>query len=125
MPVQHVAVDTHVPSEHNLSFAVVRFVSQPSLSGAPELQSPQLAAQPVYVQPPSPQAAPWLLPDVVSHAAPHAVQLLSVLSFWQSPVQQPLPAGQPWLASQPATHVLFEQVWPSGQFASTTHSTQT
>jgi hypothetical protein len=107
------------------SSAVVRFVSQPSLSGAPEVQSPHPAAQPVYVQPPRPQAAPWLLPEVVSHVTPQPVQLVIVFSGWQSPVQHPLPAGQPWLASQPATHVLFEHVSPRGQFESTRHATQT
>jgi hypothetical protein len=56
--VQHVALGTHVPSAQAFSFAVVRFVSQPSLSGGAELQSPHPAAQPVYVQPPGPQAAP-------------------------------------------------------------------
>jgi hypothetical protein len=80
IPVQQVAFDTQVPSAQSLSFVVVRFVSQPSLSGAPELQSAQPAAQPVYVHPPSPQAAPWLLPDVVSHATPQPVQLLTVFS---------------------------------------------
>jgi hypothetical protein len=124
-PEQQVALGTQVPSEQTLSFAVVRFVSQPSPSGGAELQSPHPAAQPVYVQPPGPQAAPWLLPDVVSHAMPHPVQLAIVFSGWQRPVQHPLPAGQPCVASHPATHVLFEQVWPSGQFESTRHPTQT
>lgn len=55
---QHVPLGTHVPSGQALSFAVLRFVSQPSLSGDAELQSPHPAAQPVYVQPPGPHAAP-------------------------------------------------------------------
>jgi hypothetical protein len=114
-----------VPSAQAFSFVVVRFVSHPSLSGAAEVQSPHPAAQPVYVQPPGPHAAPWLLPDVVSHVMPQPVQLLTVFRGWQSPVQHPLPAGQPCVASHPATHVLFEQVWPSGQFESTRHPTQT
>jgi hypothetical protein len=46
-PVQQVAVDTQVPSEQTFSSVVVRFVSQPSLSGEAELQSPHPAAQPV------------------------------------------------------------------------------
>jgi len=125
MPEQHVAFGTHVPSEQTLSFVVVRFVSQPSPSGGPELQSPHPAAQPVYVQPPRSHAAPWLLPDVVSHVMPHPVQLLTVFSGWQRPVQHPLPAGQPCVASHPATHVPFEHVWPRGQSASPTHPTQT
>jgi len=104
---------------------VPRFVSQPSLSGGAELQSPHPAAQPVYVQPPGPHAAPWLLPDVVSHVIPQPVQLLIVFNGWQRPVQHPLPAGQPCEASHPVTQVLFEQVSPRGQFESTRHCTQT
>jgi hypothetical protein len=100
----------HVPSEQTFWLVVVRLVSQPSLSGEAELQSPQPAAQPVYVQPPAVQAAPWLLPVVVSHAAPHAVQLLRVFSGWHKPEQHPLPPGQPCVASHPATQVLFEHV---------------
>jgi hypothetical protein len=122
---QHVPLATHVPSAQVFSFAVVRLVSQPSLSGEAELQSPHPAAQPVYVQPPGPHAAPWLWPDVVSHVMPHPVQFEIVFSGWQRPVQQPLPAGQPCEASQPATHVLFEHVRPRAQFASTRHSTHT
>jgi hypothetical protein len=123
--VQQVPLATHVPSAQAFSFTVVRLVSQPLLSGAAELQSPHPAAQPVYVQPPGPHAAPWLLPDVVSHAMPHPVQLPMVLSGWHRPVQHPLPAGQPWVASHPTTHVSFEHVSPSGQFESTRHSTHT
>ena len=121
---QHVPTVTHVPSEHAFWLVVVRFVSQPSVSGGAELQSPQPAAQPVYVQPPGPQAAPWLWPDVVSHAAPHAVQLLTVFSGWQRPAQHPLPAGHPCDGSQPVTHISFEQVSPRGQLESVTQPTQ-
>jgi hypothetical protein len=32
------------------------------------------------VQPPGPQAAPWLLPEVVSHVMPQPVQLPIVFS---------------------------------------------
>jgi hypothetical protein len=65
------------------------------------------------------------LPEVVSHVMPQPVQLLMVSSGWQRPVQHPLPAGQPWVASHPATQVSFEQVWPRGQFESTRHPTHT
>jgi hypothetical protein len=77
---QHVPFATQVPSEQTFWFVLLTFVSQPSLSGAAELQSPHPAAQPVYVQPPGPQVAPWLCPDVVSHVIPHPVQLLTVFS---------------------------------------------
>jgi hypothetical protein len=122
-PVQQAVFATHVPSEHTRSFAVTRFVSQPSLSGVAELQSAQPAAQPVYEQPPGPHVAPWLSPVVVSHVMPQPVQLLTVSSGWQRLEQHPLPAGHPWVASQPLTHLLFEHVWPSEQFESIRHST--
>jgi hypothetical protein len=45
--VQHVPFATQAPSAHTFWFDVVRLVSQPSLSGAVELQSAQPAAHPV------------------------------------------------------------------------------
>jgi hypothetical protein len=116
--VQHAAFATHVPSAQVFSLAVARFVSHPSPSGGALEQSPQPAAQPVYVHPPGPHAAPMLLPEVVSHVTPHAVQLLIVSSGWHAPEQQPLPAGHPCVASHPALHWLFTHVAPSAQFES-------
>jgi hypothetical protein len=109
-PVQQLVFAMHVPSEHTRSFAVTRFVSQPSLSGGVALQSAHPAAHPVYEQPPGPHVAPWLSPVVVSHVIPQPVQLLTVFSGWQRLEQHPLPAGQPCVASHPLTHALFEQV---------------
>jgi hypothetical protein len=114
-----------VPSPQTFWFVVLRFVEQPGLFGGAVLQSPQPAAQPVYVHPPGPHAAPWLWPDVVSHVMPQPVQLVVVFSGWQRPEQHPLPAGQPWVASHPATQVLFEHVRPRAQFASVRHCTHT
>jgi hypothetical protein len=114
---------THVPMEHCFSPAVPRFVSHPLASGGVALQSPHPAAHPVYVHVPALHAAPWLWPDVVSHAAPHAPQLLVVFSGRQPPLQQPWPAGHVCCALHPLAQTLFAHVEPSGQSPSTTHCT--
>jgi hypothetical protein len=62
------------------------------------------------VQPVALQAAPWLLPEVVSQVTPHAVQLLVVFSGRQVPEQHPLPAGHPCCGSHPPTHWLLVHV---------------
>jgi hypothetical protein len=48
------------------------------------------------------QAAPLLLPDVVSHVTPHAPQLLVVVSLTHVPLQSTWPVGH---LHTPAWHV--------------------
>jgi hypothetical protein len=62
---------------------VVVGVSQPSVFGAVLLQSAKPVSQPVYVHVVPLQPAPWLC--FVSHAAPQAVQLVTVVIFVSQP----------------------------------------
>ena len=73
---------------------VFSVVSQPSRSGAVEVQSPKVALQLVYVHPPAPQAAP--LEWVVSHTRPQPVQFVVVLSGDSQPFAfEPLVSQSP------------------------------
>jgi hypothetical protein len=93
-------------SPHPVQFDVVeRLVSQPFVSGAAVAQSAKPGSQPVYVQVVPVHAAPTLL--VVSHAAPHAPQLLVV----SVGVSQPFVSGGVVLQSaKPALHPVYTHV---------------
>jgi hypothetical protein len=124
--MQHDDTATHAPSPHTFFPIPVRFVSQPSLSGAPALQSCHPVAQLWYMQVVPVHMAPRLCCEIVSHVTPQAPQLAVVSRASQKPEQHDVPAPHGCVASQPVVHWLLGlQTCVAAQSVSAKHCTHT